>query len=163
MKAAVVLVLLAAACSKRDGASAASCKPLAVTVDGVPLAGLTHGLARGNRMQDGITYEVQLFDHGQVTCELLLDKAGRRVVPGEINVRAFAGGAGYTGKGVAIDAHTQMGGAVSLASEPPSAPGDVVKLCAGEVAFAPIAGAYKDKQVTISGLFEGRYCGELSW
>ena len=53
MKAAVVLVLLAAACSKRGRASADSCKPLAVAVDGVLLSALPHGLALGNRTPDG--------------------------------------------------------------------------------------------------------------
>jgi hypothetical protein len=157
----IALVLLLGACAKQDGGG--TCKPLVVTVDGKPLPALPHGLAKANDMHGDISYEVQVFDHDKATCEQLLDKNGRQVPEGEIMVRAFAGGSGMTGKGVAIDAHTQLGGAVWLASERPKAVGDAVKVCADSIAFTPIAGRYKDKRVVITGQFDGTYCGEVKW
>jgi len=159
-----LLVVLVACSSKKDGAaSAGDCKPLSVTVDGTALPALGKGLAKANDMNGDISYEVQLYNHDKATCDELLNKAGRQVPEDEISVRAFAAGAGMTGKGVAIDAHTQMGGPVTLASDKPKAVGDVVKVCVDNVAFKPIAGRYKDKQVVISGLFEGTYCGDMKW
>lgn len=166
MKRAVVasLVFVAGCPSKKDGAPGdKACKPLTVTVDGTALPALAHGLAKANNMNGDISYEVQLFNHDKTTCEQLLDRQGRHVPDDEISVRAFAAGAGMTGKGVAIDAHTQMGGPVTLASEVPKAAGDIVKVCADHIAFTPIAGRYKDKQVVVSGLLAGAYCGEVKW
>ncbi|HEY5943906.1 MAG TPA: hypothetical protein VIV40_00365 [Kofleriaceae bacterium] len=164
MKTIALLVLvLAAACSKKDGEGAGSCRPLSVTVDGLPLPAMPHGLAKANNMNGDVSYEVDVFDHAKTTCDELLDKTGRQVPDGEISVRAFAGGAGMTGKGVAIGAHTQMGGNVTLVSAKPAAPGDIVKVCVQDVAFKPVAGAYKDKQVVVNGLFEGKFCGEQTW
>ena len=166
MKTIGVLVLgfgFAAGCAKKDSATAGSCKPLSVTVDGAALPALPNGLAKANNMNGDISYEVQLFNHDKATCDDLLNKTGREIPEGEVSVRAFAAGAGMTGKGVAIGAHTQMGGAVTLASDKPKAVGDVVKVCVDNVAFKPIAGAYKDKQVVVNGLFAGKYCGEMTW
>jgi hypothetical protein len=164
MKSIGLLVLvLAAACAKKDGATAGSCKDLTVTVDGAPLAAVPHGLAKGNNMNGDISYEVQLFNHDKATCDELLNKSGRHIPEGEVSVRAFAAGAGMTGKGVAIGSHTQMGGNVTLVSDKPKAAGDIVKVCVDNVSFKPIAGDYKDKQVVVNGLFSGKYCGEMSW
>ena len=161
---AVVLVAMLAACGNRSGTTAAGdCKPLSVTVDGTALPPLGHGLAKANNMNGDISYEVDLYNHTKATCEGLLDRAGHAVPEDEISVRAFAAGAGMTGKGVAIDAHTQMGGNVTLASPPPKTVGDVVKVCVDHAAFKPIAGKYKDKDVVVDGLFEGTYCGEMKW
>ena len=160
----VVLIALLAACGNKDGGSAGgACKPLSVTVDGAALPALGHGLAKANNMNGDISYEVDLYNHAKATCDELLNRAGRAVPDDEISVRAFAAGAGMTGKGVAIDAHTQMGGSVTLASPPPKAVGDVVKVCVDHAAFKPIAGTYKDKDVVVDGLFEGTYCGEMKW
>jgi len=155
-------VIVLAACGNKDGGPK-TCQPLAVTVDGAPLAAMPHGLAKANNMRGDVAYEVQLFNHDKATCEGLLDKAGRQIPDGEVSVRAFAGGAGMTGNGVAIDAHTQMGGRVSLMGDKPKAVGDIVKICVDNAAFKPIAGAYKDKSVVVSGLFEGKYCGEMKY
>ncbi len=158
-----VLVAVLAGCGAKKEAASGECKPLSVTVDGQPLPALPHGLAKANNRDGDISYEVQLFNHDKATCDELLDKSGRQLPDGEVSVRAFAAGAGMTGKGVAIGAHTQMGGHVTLASEAPKAVGDVVKVCVDNVSFKPIAGAYKDKQVVVNGLFAGTYCGETSW
>jgi hypothetical protein len=163
MKTGLLVLVLAAACAKQDGATAASCKDLTVTVDGAPLAALPHGLAKANNMNGDISYEVQLFSHDKATCDELLNKTGRQVPDGEVSVRAFAAGAGMTGKGVAIGSHTQMGGNVTLASDKPKAAGDIVKVCVDNVSFKPIVGDYKDKQVVVNGLFSGKFCGEVSW
>jgi hypothetical protein len=163
----VIAAVLAAGCSNKDGGGAGggggACKPLSVTVDGTALAAMPHGLAKANNRNGDVSYEVTMLNHDKATCAQLLDKAGRQIPDGELSVRAFAGGAGMTGKGVAIDAHTQMGGAVSLVGGKPTAVGDRVKVCADSISFKPVAGAYKDKQVVITGLFEGAYCGEMAW
>ena len=163
MRPAPLLALVA--CGTKDAAPSApeTCKPLAVTVDGQPLVATPHGLARANNMHGDIAYEVQLFSNREATCDELLNKAGRHVAEDEVSVRAFAAGPGMTGKGVGIDAHTQMGASASLIGAPPKAVGDVVKICVDDTTFKPIAGAYKDKQVVVSGLFQGTYCGELRW
>lgn len=172
MKQLVVVVLalllllvlpLVGACAKQSGDSAATCRPLRVTVDGVALPAMPHGLAKANNMNGDVSYEVTVFDQTTATCEQLLDRAGRQIPDGEVSVRAFAAGAGMTGKGVAIGAHTQMGGNVTLVSRAPKAVGDVVKVCVDRAAFEPIAGAYKDTHVVVDGLFEGKYCGEVTW
>ncbi|HEX5061667.1 MAG TPA: hypothetical protein VFV99_20010 [Kofleriaceae bacterium] len=157
------LLLLLVACAKKDAASGGACKDLTVTVDGTPLPAMPHGLAKANNMNGDISYEVDVFNHDKTTCDMLLDKSGRQIPEGEVSVRAFAAGAGMTGKGVAISAHTQMGGNVTLASPPPKAVGDVVKVCVDNVSFKPIAGDYKDKQVVVNGRFVGTYCGEMKW
>jgi hypothetical protein len=164
MKIVLVVVALAACSSKKkDAAGDGSCKPLAVTVDGTALPAMPHGLAKANNMNGDVSYEVLVFNHDKTTCDQVMNKSGREIVAGEISVRAFAAGAGMTGKGVAIDAHTQMGGNVTLASDKPAAIGDVVKVCVDNVAFKPIAGTYKDKEVVVSGLLSGTYCGEMHW
>ena len=152
-----------AGCAKKDGATAGSCKPLTVTVDGAALPALPHGLAKANNMNGDVSYEVQLFNHDKATCDDLLNKTGRQIPEGEISVRAFAAGAGMTGKGVAIGAHTQMGGNVTLVGDKPKAAGNIVKVCVDNASFKPIAGDYRDKQVVVNGLFEGTYCGETQW
>jgi hypothetical protein len=160
----LALVVVIAACTKREaGDPATACKPLRVTVDGKPLPAMPHGLAKANSMAGDISYEVQMFDHDKTTCDDLMRQTGRVVPEGEHSVRAFAAGAGMTGKGVGIDAHTQMGGNVTLASTEPKAIGDVVKVCVDHAAFTPIAGMYKDKHVVVTGLLQGAYCGEAKW
>jgi hypothetical protein len=160
---ALALLVLASACAKKEGATAGSCKDLTVTVDGAPLPALPHGLAKANNMNGDVSYEVQLFNHDKTTCDQFLDKAGRPIPEGEVSVRAFAAGAGMTGKGVSIGTHTQMGGNVTLVSDKPKAVGDIVKVCVDNVSFKPISGDYRDKDVVVSGLFSGKYCGEKSW
>jgi hypothetical protein len=164
MKLALIVVLLAACSKKQDSAAGdGTCKPLSVTVDGKPMPAMPHGHAKANNMNGDVSYEVLVFNHDNTTCDQLMSKTARQVVDGEVSVRAFAAGAGMTGKGVAIDAHTQMGGNVTLASEKPKAVGDIVKVCVDNVAFRPIAGKYKDNDVVVSGLFAGAYCGEVQW
>jgi hypothetical protein len=165
--AVAVAVVVGGGCSKKDGAgsggAAGSCKPLAVTVDGTPLAAMPNGLARSNNMNGDISYEVLVFNHDKATCAELVSKAGRQIPDGEVSVRAFAGGGGMMGKGVGIASHTQAGGDISLVSAKPTAVGDIVKVCVDNVSFSPQVGENKGKKVTITGLFEGKYCGELKW
>ena len=163
MKKIGLLLALAACGSKKEAASGDSCKPLSVTVNGEALPALPHGLAKANNMNGDISYEVQLFNHNKATCDELLNKSGRQIPEGEVSLRAFAAGAGMTGKGVAIGAHTQMGGNVTLVTDKPKAAGDIVKVCVDNVSFKPIAGDYKDKQVVVNGLFAGSFCGEMKW
>jgi hypothetical protein len=163
MRPALLLLLLAAGCSKKS-ADPKDCKPLTVSVDGAPLAGLQPtGLARLDKMKTDSSYEVEVFNHAKVTCEAWTNKKGRAVEPNEIGVRALAGGTGMMGKGVGIESHMQFGGDVSVVGAKPKAVGDKVTLCASEITFTPRIGAYKDKKVVISGLFEGSYCGEMEF
>jgi hypothetical protein len=163
----VVGAALVASCAKKreSGGTAAgsSCKPLTVTVDGTALPAMPNGLARSNNVSGDISYEVLMFNHAKATCEELLSKSGRQIPDGEVSVRAFAGGTGMMGKGVGIESHTQAGGEVSLVSAPPKAAGDIVKVCVDNVTFSPQVGANKGKKVTMNGLFEGAYCGELKF
>jgi hypothetical protein len=164
---AVVVLTLAAACSKKDGgasggnASGSACASLSITVDGTPLPALPHGLARAVNADGHVHYEVVLFERKTTRCEQLLDK-NRQIPDGEISVRAFAGGTGLAGEGVGIGIHTQIGGPVSLVGDKPKAAGDVVRVCVDKASFKPIMGDYKDKHVVVAGLFEGTYCGEMT-
>lgn len=163
-KLVVVAALLAAGCSKKDGGGGGgACKPLSVTVDGTALAAMPHGLARSNNMNGDVSFEVQMFNHDKSTCDEMVSKSGRNIQDGEVSVRAFAGGGGMMGKGVGIGAHTQAGGNINLVGDKPKAVGDIVKICAGDISFTPKMGDHKDKKVVVSGLFEGKYCGELKW
>jgi hypothetical protein len=169
-KLMLIAAVLAAGCSKKTdksggggGGAAAACKPLAVTVDGTPLAAMPNGLAKSNNMSGDLSYEVHVFDHDKTTCEDMLSKSGRTVPEGEVSVRAWAGGAGSMGKGVGLSAHAQMDVDVKLVSDKPKAAGDVVKLCVNNVSFTPQIGAEKGKTVVMDGLVEGKYCGEMKW
>ena len=163
MRPAVLLLILAAGCSKKS-TDPKDCKPLTVTVDGAPVTVfLPTGLARMDKMGGESPYEVEIFNHAKITCEQWTNKKGRVVEPGEIGVRALAGGSGMMGKGVGIESHMQFGGDVSVVGAPPKAVGDKVTLCASEITFKPQVGAYKDKKVTIQGLFEGSYCGVMEF
>jgi hypothetical protein len=152
-----------AACSGRgdDGRTPApaACPALTVTIDDVPLPPLAHGLARANRRDNRVTYEIHVFDRPGATCAQLLDRSPRAVPAGEIGVRAFAGA---TGRGVAIGGWTKTGGNVALDSEAPRRAGDTVTLCVRDAfTFKPGIGPYTDKRVTVRGTFTGTYCGEL--
>ncbi len=158
-------ILLTGACgTKRENASGGgSCARLAVTVDGTVHPALPHGLARISKMTNSSTIEVEMFNHDKATCDEMTSKKGRNIHDGEISVRAFTGGSGMMGTGVGIEAHTQAGGNVRLVGDKPTAVGDIVKICVDNASFVPAIGSFKNKQVTVTGLFEGKYCGELVW
>lgn len=160
----VAALAVVSGCSKKDGGGGGgTCTPLVVTVDGTALPAMPHGLARTNNMNGDITVEVQMFNHDKVACEAMVSKAGRQIADGEQSVRAFAGGTGMMAKGVGIESHTQAGGEVRMIGDKPKAVGDVVKICVDNVSFKPRVGELKDKQVTVTGLFEGKHCGELTY
>lgn len=163
MRPGLLLLILAAGCSNRS-ADPKDCKPLTVTVDGAPLTGqLPTGLARLDKMGTDSSYEVEIFNHAKITCEQWTNKKGRVVEPGELGVRALAGGQGTMGQGVGLEVHFQFGGKVDVVGAKPKAIGDKVTLCASEITFTPQVGGYKGKKVTIAGLFEGSYCGEMEF
>lgn len=163
MRPALLLLVLAAGCSKKS-TDPKDCKPLAVAVDGAPLAGfLPTGLARLDKMGSTTALEVEVFNHAKITCEQWTNKKGRVVEPGEIGVRALAGGEGMMGQGVGLEMHMQFGGEVGVVGTKPKAIGDKVTLCASDITFTPQVGAYKGKKVAISGLFTGTYCGEMQF
>ncbi|MDQ3369684.1 MAG: hypothetical protein M3680_30040 [Myxococcota bacterium] len=161
--ALLLVVASSSGCGSKQAQTAESCGPVAVTVDGKPLDAMPKGFARTTIMGDSRTLEVEVFNHDQTTCEEMISRKGRNVPEGELSVRAFAGGSGMMGKGVGIESHTQAGGDVSIVGDKPKAAGDVVSICVGNVSFKPRVGAYKDKQVTVKGLFTGTYCGELTF
>jgi len=154
----LALLLLLVACGKKQ--TAESCGALSVTVEGQPLPAMPNGFARANIMNGDTSYEVDVFNHDQITCEKFIDKGGRQVPDGEVSVRAFAGGDGLMGRGVGIESHTQAGGEVSLVSAKPKAVGDLVQICADNISFTPQVGKNKGKKVVVKGLFTGKYCGE---
>jgi len=156
-----LLGLGVAACGK-GGGGGGDCGPLTVTVDGAPVAGLTHGYAITMVQGGERTEQVQLFNH-EAKCEDLVSRKGRTVPDGEESVRAFAGGSGTFGRGIGLDAHTQMGVDVELIGERPKNPGDKVAVCVASASFKPVAGKYKDKAVTVSGKLEGTYCGVMDF
>lgn len=157
----LLAVALIGGCSKKRDRGA--CKPMSVTAGGVAIGALGHGLARLNKTGHTQSWQVDVWNHDKVTCEKYNNKRGRNVEPGEVSVRAFAGGEGMMGQGVGIDVHTQGGVEVEVVGAEPKAIGDQVTLCVDHAAFKPIAGTYKDQDVVIDGLFEGTYCGELSF
>jgi len=161
--AALIVITLAAACSKKSS-DPKDCKPLTVTVDGTPLTGFQPtGLARMDKMGAESPYEVEVFNHTKITCEQWMNKKGRTVEPGEVAVRALAGGKGMMGKGIGLGAHMQFEGDITVVGAKPTKIGDQVTLCASELTFTPQVGEHKGKKVTVGGLFAGSYCGEMQF
>jgi len=140
-----------------------TCGPLKVSVDGQELTGLVHGKAIFNKTAGKKTPQVDVFNHDKVTCAELTNIKGRQVADGEVAVRAFAGGSGSFGMGVGFGSHTQMGVNVDILSKMPEKDGDLVALCVKETTFSPTMGDHKGKSVTVSGKFEGAYCGVLDF
>ena len=70
-------------------------------------------------------------------------------------MRAWAG----TAPGVAIDAFTQLDGAITVDKAAPTV-GQPFEVCVRKpVTFTPDAGSYVGKKVTIVGKFTGEFCG----
>ncbi len=158
----------APACSKGDkdakgGGDAAACPAFSVTVDGSPVAGLTHGMAFTHKRGAELVHQVDLFNHDKTTCEQLTSRKGRQIPDGEEHVWGFSGGEGLMGDGVGVGDHTQMGLGVKLASDAPKNPGDVVAVCVPESTFSPKSGKNAGKQVKVVGLMQGKYCGIMDW
>lgn len=130
------------------------CPALSVTVDGVPLTGLSHGQAVTLVNAGQTTQLVNLFDHDQATCEEAL--AGRHPLrAGEHYVKAFHSAA----PGVGIETHTQLEGTLTL-DRMATKVGEPVEICVRRpVVFTPGGGAYEGKLVSIVGKFAGAWCG----
>lgn len=161
--------LLAGGCGKKDGDQGGDqpgdkagakpsltgpCPALAVTADGAPVEGLTHGHAVTMVSGSYTTHMIQLFNHDKSTCEEML--SGRRSVhDGEINVRAFHGQM----PGVGIDAYTHVEGTLTLDAKTETV-GEPLQICVrAPVTFTPNAGDFKGKQVSIVGTFAAKFCG----
>lgn len=158
--------LVVSACGGKGGdggGEAVECGAFSLTVDGQPVTGLVHGLAFTHKRNGELTQQVDLFNHDKTTCEQITSKTGRPVQEGEVSVRAFTGGSGLMGDGFGIEAHTQMGLGVKLASPAPQKPGDKVALCVPESNIEPQIGDYKGKKIKVSGKLEGTYCGVMDW
>jgi hypothetical protein len=153
----LAIAFVMVACGKHEPAARhdeESCKPLVITVNGKPLP-ITQTLARSSELNGVRLQEVCAFSEGHPTCENMVDNTavGRAVC-------AFVVGPGHTGKGVRANLGYKFGADVKLVGSPPTAVGDAVKICA-DVSYTPGAGDFKDMPVTIVGLFEGNYCGEI--
>lgn len=147
-------VVTAAACGGKGGGE---CAPLEVKVDGQAVQGLKHAYAITQTGSGNTLHQVQIFNHEE-TCANLTARS-RTVPDGEEAFRAFAGGSGTFGKGVGIDAHTQLGVDVELMTDVPKNPGDKVAVCVPPTTFKPVAGRFKDKEVSVKGKLEGAFCG----
>ncbi len=157
---AFTLLVATAGCGNKSK-DASSCKPLSVTIDGKAVV-LGHALGRHNTGTSE-SWEVDVFNHDKVTCEQYMNKSGRPVADGEVNVRAFAGGDGMMGKGVGIGANTQAGKSVELVGDPPKAKGEPISICVDNVSFKGMVGEYKDKPIVIDGLFQAASCGDMAF
>ncbi len=137
------------------GPEQSALRPAKVTVDGEEIK-LVHGLAVGWGRR---RYAVSLFNHDKVTCEQMLAPS-RLVAEGEIEVRASGSAEGGFGDGLAIHEFTRLDVEVKLAQEPREV-GDTVGVDVPKPKeLVPTIGVLKGKSVVISGLFQGKFCGE---
>jgi hypothetical protein len=160
---ATMLMLISAAACGGKKKSAESCGAVTATLDGKPLPAMKHGLARAMVMNGDTHYEVQISNLDKTTCEQFADKSGTPIPEGQVAITAFAGGGGAMGKGVRFEANTMAGESAELVSPPPKAKGDKVQICVDDATVKMMVGPNKDKELKVSGLFEGPYCGEIRW
>lgn len=145
-----------AGCTKKNeegGAGGGNCKPLTVTIDGQPIAGLGHGLGY---VEAGGNYSLYVFNHDQATCEQLLAKS-RQVPAGEESV-GF--GIGTYGPSIGYDANGLVGKnvEVELVKKPASA-GDAMAMCVKATLPVKI-GKNNGKTLVAEGRVDGKFCGE---
>ena len=153
----LVALLASAGCKKKP--TAESCGPLKLSMAGKDLPAMTYGLAI--KKHDG--YEVEMFNMNKTTCENVLDTKGRNIPEGEDSVTAFAGGSGMMRSGVVYHANTVAGDKVKAdVLLEPKAKGDKVQICVQDAKIEIAFGEDKGKELTINGLFEGQYCGEMA-
>ena len=147
--------LAIAGCGKKneEGGGGPDCKPLTVTIDGQPVAGLANGLGY---VETGDSYSLYVFNHDKATCEQLLAKS-RQVPEGEESV-GF--GIGSLGPSIGYDANGLIGKAVEvkLVTKPAKA-GDPMAMCVKATLPVKI-GKNKGKTLVAEGLVEGKFCGE---
>jgi hypothetical protein len=151
---AAVAALAGTGCGKSGGGGAGgSCGPLKVTLDGQPVAGLTHGM--GTHDQGG--YSITVFNHDKTTCDEMLAGA-RAIQDGEKSVTVSAGGT--FGAGISYDANTQMGTGISGSLKTkPAKPGDPIAICIKGTLDLQI-GDDKGKKLAVEGEVDGQFCGD---
>ncbi len=157
MRLIVCLALLAAACSTTEEKKPPqpACSELSITVDGRELTPLSNAIAIQERKAGG--YMVQLYDHDGVDCRQAL--SGHRVPrPREVFARAYVGPTAHqTAVGLGEDTKMDVG---AVLAERPEKVGDQVAICLrNPVSFTGTAGTWAGKQITMSGRFEGTFCG----
>lgn len=98
------------------------------------------------------------FNHTEATCENAL-KGSFSVPDGSISFRVSDSSTDTVG----VSSYTHMGSDVKVSlRKKVGKVGDTAELCLDKVTFTPIAGHFKEQEVTMSGKFVGEYCGELS-
>lgn len=151
----LLLISVAAACTKAPSSTDAECPALRVTADGVPLPAMTNGLAFSYRVNGIVTWHVDRSDHAK-TCERYMGKDGRILENGEVAVSASTGGLRSVGIGNQLAVHDK----VEIVGATPSKPGDKLTLCVIDASFTADAESHKHKKIVMAGRFEGTYCGE---
>lgn len=152
---ATLLLMLVVGCGdkkKSDGDGAASCKPLSATIDGKPVADVSHGLGF---VQKG-DYSIYVFNHDKVTCEQLLAPS-RTSSSDEVFISA---GLSSYGPAVAYNTTAKLGPGVEVKlTTKPAKPGDRMAMCVkATVPFK--SGEHAGKSMLIEGLLAGSFCGE---
>lgn len=160
-----VALLLASACSKKEGEAQAApadkpvaskgCPPARIAIDGVEQKGL-NGLAVTLKNGEYETEQVELYSDASVDCPKIL--APSMTLPdGTVAVRAY-----YhpQAQGLGTEAFTEMGiSGIKLAAKA-KAVGDETAICIPPGStFTPNSGTLAGKKVEVSGNLAGRYCG----
>ncbi len=137
-----------------------ACGPLAVTIDGQPVSGLTHAFALTQKSGDDANEQVHVFNHDKVTCAEMLG-AGREIPDGELWVRASVGKT-MTTRGVGFNEHAEIDIDVTLTSAAGAKPGDQVSLCVPRTELVPAKGPHAGKKVVVSGTMTAAWCGVMT-
>jgi hypothetical protein len=135
------------------GAAASSCPPFSMTVDGVPVEGMTRGFAVRLDSPSGKSHRVDVVNHEDASCTHALDDS--YVLRGAVVAGAYSGEM----EGLALDA--------SYFSNPPNVKlvrttdvvGEPVELCMAPATLTPETGDFKGRKVAIGGRFSGTFCG----
>lgn len=169
MRALLAIVLIGGGCERAPHDEPA-CPPLAVVLDGKPLAAPTYGIAwsepRGS-------IAVEMFNHDGVTCDDVYARiASGRIMPeGELGVGAWTGGRPPMATGVSFGESAELhvdrsaGGAavgVDVIARPERA-GDRAVLCVRKPVTIELGDAVggalpAHPAVEIAGTLAGRYC-----
>lgn len=126
------------------GEAESDCPAGALTVNGEAVEFQT-----GFGYQERGEFALELYNHEELNCEIILARAARTVPDGEIDLRM----ATVFGGMVASGSEHQMGVSIALEVEPSDA-GDTIAFCIDE----PVEIA---EGITAQGLFSGDYCGAV--